>query len=126
VSGPVLRVADVADTVVSAYLYALLTRMSEDTKPKEAWFRVTPGKSTIPLTMGEIVPIEQPTFEVVVVVDQPVTGLGSKLTQAAATMSVRVMPHAIMAGEWVQEDFERGGWRQVPMPQLTNPELAGV
>ena len=124
---PVLRVADVADEIVHSYLYRLASLVELDLI-SEVFFRVTPGRSSIPMEIGLIHPVE-PTFEVLVFVSRSSPGLAGKLSQAASAMAgnVRVLPEAALAGEWTREDLERGQWKQVAMPVTNVPQqLAGV
>lgn len=123
-----MRVADVADAVVASYLYRVVARLPKASQPLEAWFRVTTGSSRIPLEIGETTPIVDPNFEVAVVTAETVPGLLSTLTRASAEMEgrIRVLPSAVLEDEFQPESYEASGWKRVPVPDLSQPELLGV
>jgi hypothetical protein len=123
-----MRVADVADAIVASYLYRVVARLPRESQPSEAWFRVTSGSSRIPLEMGETTPVIDPNFEVAVVTSKTVPGLLTVLTRASAEMDgpIRVLPSAILASDFSSEGYEAKGWKRVPVPNLSEPELLGV
>ena len=123
-----MRVADVADAVVASYLYRVVARLPKENQPSEAWFRVTTGSSQIPLELGETTLIVEPNFEVTVVTNQTVPGLLAILTRASAEMEqpIRVLPSALLSAQFSSESYEAKGWRRVPVPNLSEPELVGI
>lgn len=125
---PAMRVADVADSVVASYLYRVVARLPKESQPSEAWFRVTTGSSQIPLAHGETTTIVDPNFEVTVISDKTIPGLLAILTRASAEMEhpVRVLPAAKLAEHFPVEVYEAKGWKQVPIPSISEPELLGV
>ncbi|MEX1124270.1 MAG: hypothetical protein WEE53_01270 [Acidimicrobiia bacterium] len=123
-----MRVADVADAVVASYLYRVVARLPKESQPSEAWFRVTSGSSRIPLEIGETTPVVDPNFEVTVVTAKTVPGLLTVLTRASAEMDgpIRVLPSAVLSEDFSSETYEKKGWKRVPVPNLSEPELIGV
>lgn len=123
-----MRVADVADAVVASYLYRVVAKLPKESQPSEAWFRVTTGSSQIPLEPGETTEIVDPNFEVTVVTERIVPGLLSVLTRASADMErpVRVLPAAKLSEHFPSEIYEAKGWKRVPIPSISEPELAGI
>lgn len=125
---PAMRVADIAASVVASYLYRVVARLPRDIHPVGAWFRVTTGRSHIPLGRGETTTIVDPNFEVTVVTEKMIPGLLTVLTRASAEMEqpVRVLPAARLAEHFPTESYERAGWKRVPIPSISEPELLGV
>ena len=123
-----MRVADVADSVVASYLYRVVARLPKESQPAGAWLRVTTGSSQIPLAHGEPTTIVDPNFEVTVVTEKSIPGLLSILTRASAEMEqpVRVLPAAKLAEHFPIETYEAKGWKRVPIPSISEPELLGV
>ncbi len=122
---PAMRVAD---AVVAGYLYRVVARLPAEKHPVEAWFRVTTGSSHITLEMGETTPVIDPNFEVRIVVEDTVPGLLAVLTRASAEMEkpVRVLPSARLASDFSSESHGAGGWKQIAIPQIPEPELLSV
>lgn len=125
-----VRVADVAESIVATYLYGVVGRLQESSLPVDSWFRVTTGMSSIPLEYGAITEVEDPSFEVIVVVESPWNGLLKTLTDAAAEMPGRVtiMPKALLEDAVSKEELIAKGWKQTPLPRLpgVTPQFAGV
>ncbi len=123
-----MRVADVADAVVASYLYRVVARLPAEHQLAEAWFRVTTGSSPIPLELGEATPVIDPNFEVTVVTTKTISGLLAILTHASAEMEgrIRVLPSAVLAEHFSKEAYEAKGWRQIPIPNISEPELVGT
>jgi hypothetical protein len=123
-----MRVADVADAVVAGYLYRVVSRLPKENQPSEAWFRVTTGSSHIPLVHGEPTTIVDPNFEVTVVTKRTIPGLLTVLTRASAEMEspVRVLPSATLANQFSSEWYKEKGWKRVPVPSISEPELVGI
>lgn len=114
--------------VVTTYLYRVVARLPRDSQPSEAWFRVTTGSSQIPLAHEETTTIVDPTFEVTVVTDKTIPGLLTILTRASAQMEhpVSVLPAAKLAEHFPVEVYEANGWKRVPIPSISEPDLVGV
>lgn len=125
-----VRVADVAESIVARYLYGVVGRMSEASLPIDAWFRITTGSAKLPLEEGEVTPVMDPSFEVMIVVKDAMNGLATTLTMAAAEMPGRVtiLPQAVLEDTVAKQSLVSSGWKQTAVPRLAGvtPEFVGA
>ena len=123
ITEPLLRASDVAETIVSGYLFWVVGELqAEDHEPpSRAYYRVTPSKTAVPVHHGEFA--VEPLFEVMVVVQNTAPGISTILAEVAATTPghVYISGMAELDGNVSDADLAAGEWTKASIPEARAP-----
>lgn len=122
-NGPLVRLSDVAETIVAGYLFRVLTYMEERDMPPAvgAYFKVVPARAAVDPEAETVV--FQPAFRVLITLSGPIAGIGELVTEEAANTpgNVLIMPNVELVDDTSEDALRAGSWRKVLLPGFATP-----